>query len=274
MENLVNKDDKECIELLLKIFDNYEILLQSIVPNGWKESDFVKFLHPTAEQQFEEHVRISENLNKLTKKSKRENKSLKTIKDFTQDNLKDVNEFDEFIYILGLAVYDIFSNNHEVIGSDTKIYDLGSMRGSGGFIADFINMHHPLSYRLDYIDFYMGSIWIKDRSDLYPFYFHIFKTLKENKCNWNYSFPRMYLIDLKETENEETDNHSEYRPENAIEKQLEKDNDEITKFKQDLDKIYEDEYEEAKYKPLTSLVKAYKDVYSVLPNGHPQKEFE
>ena len=45
-------------------------------------------------------------------------------------------------------------------------------------------------------------------------------------------------------------------------------------MRDELDKAYRDEYEEAKYKPLDQLVQAYKNIYGVLPIGHPQKEFE
>jgi hypothetical protein len=137
------------------------------------------------------------------------------ISDFKQDELIGINELEEFLYILGLAVYDIFSNNHDVIGYDKKTFDLGSLRGSGHFIADFLNENYNNpSNSYEYMDFYMGTIWIRSRGDLTPFYEFIFLKLKEFHCDWNYFFP------------------------------------------------------------LNQIVKAYKNVYGVLPNGHPQKEFE
>lgn len=59
-------------------------------------------------------------------------------------------------YVLGLSVYDIFSNNHQVSGKDNRIYDLGSLRGSGGFIADFFNKYYPASSEYNY-----RKNWIK-----------------------------------------------------------------------------------------------------------------
>jgi hypothetical protein len=56
--------------------------------------------------------------------------------------------------------------------------------------------------------------------------------------------------------------------------ELAKENTAVIKFKEELDKAHFEEYEEAKYKPLTTIVKAYKNIYGVLPKGHPQKEFE
>ncbi|MCF8232478.1 MAG: hypothetical protein K9J27_09850 [Bacteroidales bacterium] len=81
----------------------------------------------------------------------------------------------KFCIYFGLAVYDMFSNNHEVIGEDGKIYDFGSMRGSGTFIADFFNDNFSDNAgKYDSMDFFMGTIWINGRGDLTPFYEYIF----------------------------------------------------------------------------------------------------
>jgi len=197
---------------------------------------------------------------------------------FKEYDLTDISGYNEFLYILGLSIYDIFSNNHEVIGYDNKIYDFGSFRGSGQFIADFFNDNFPdNSEKYDYMDFYMGTIWIKGRGNLTLFYEYIFQKLKDLNCDWKYSFPRMQLIDLKKIfETSIEDNLEDYKPEKALQEQLElTENDKQTKkFQEELEKIYNDEYEEAKYKPISQVVQAYKNIHGQLPNGHPQKEFE
>lgn len=276
-DDQINKPDDECIDILKFIFKDAEQCYFRMVPNGFKKSDLVLFLHPTPEQQYEEHIRMRDNINRLTKKSKQENEEIE-ISDFKQDDLTDISEYDEFLYILGLSIYDIFSNNHEVIGNDNKIYDFGSFRGSGRFIADFFSDNFPdNSKKYDYMDFYMGSIWIKGRGNLTPFYDYIFQKLKDFNCVWKYSFPRMHLIDPKtifDTSND--DKLEDYKPEKALLKQLEltEKDKQTKKFQEELEKIYNEEYEEAKYKPLSQIVHAYKNIYGQLPNGHPQKEFE
>lgn len=267
-----SKTNKECVELLKAIFMEADSFYHALAPDGWKESEYVKLLHPTAEQKYEEHIRVSENIRQLSKKPRSHDEPEKKVNDFSQDDLMQINEMEELMYVLGLAVYDIFSNNHEVIGSDTKIYDLGSMRGSGRFIAEFINMYRPQTISLDYTDFYMGSTLISSRADMYPFYCQVFKTLKENRCDWKYSFPRLHLVDLRGLKPKDDDPES-YKPEQALEDQLQKDK-EVNEWKEKLDKIYEEELEEAKYKPLPAIIRAYKNIYGVLPDGHPQKEFE
>lgn len=141
----LHKSDSECIEILKHIFIDPKNLYNKLAPNGWVKSEYINLLHPTPEQQHEESRRMTENINRLLKKTKGKEEKTPDKSTFKQDDLNDIPELEEFIYVLGLTVYDIFSNNHEVIGSDNKIYNLGSMRGSGRFIADFINEHYEKS---------------------------------------------------------------------------------------------------------------------------------
>ncbi len=273
IDDNLNKSDLECIDILKYIFKNALQFYNKIAPNGLINSEYILFLHPTPDQQYEEYIRINDNLNRLTKNPKKEQKKV-DISDFKQDELTEISEYNEFLYILGLSTYDIFSNNHEVFAKDNKIYDFGSLRGSGRFIADFFNKHYPdNSGKYDYIDFYMGTIWIRERGNLTPFYEYIFQKLRDWKCDWKYSFPRMFLVDPKKIFDDSSNTKiEEYKPEKAIQEQLElSDKDKQTqKFQDELDKIYNEEYDEAKYKPLSQIVQAYKNIYGLLPKGHPQ----
>ena len=276
VEDWNNKSDEECIGLLHKIFADNEALLKSIAPDGWEKSQCIHFFHPTPEQQLAEYNRISDNLARLGKKTDKvaDNEPRKTLSDFQMDNLENVNTREEFIRILGEAIWDIFSDNHEVIAEDGKIYGLGSFRGTGDTIAEFINEYYPLSEgKLDYMDFYMGSIWISGRASMLPFYKYIFIVLKKYGCNWRYFFPKLGLVNFKKDEPENSD-PATYSPLKALEEELDKGKTETDKLQEELDKIYEQEYENAKYKPLPVTVLAYKEVYGILPEGHPQKEFE
>ena len=123
------------------------------------------------------------------------------------------------------------------------------------------------------MDFYMGTIWIRNRASVLPFYKHIFSVLKKCNCDWHYSFPKPGLVSF-EKEEPENSNLAEYDPGQAQQEELSKEKSELNKLQEELDKIYEQEYEDAKYKPLPLAVQAYKEVYGILPEGHPQKEFE
>ena len=259
-------------ELLNKIFDNSPSLLTSIAPKGWSQSEYANFLHPTAKQQYEESIRLTERLNKWTQ----EKNEVEPLDNYKQDDLTNIPETEEFQYVLGLSVYDIFSNNHEVYNlEDNLIYDLGSFRGSGRFIADFINNKYS-NKKYEYLDFYMGTIWIRDRANLLPFYEFIFKIIKMKTCDWNYSFPRLFLLDLSNEKSSDEENPELYSPEKSMNIELDMINKEkeTLEFQKELDSSFEKEYDDAKYKPLVIIVQAYKNVYGKLPNDHPQKEFE
>jgi hypothetical protein len=269
--NESNESEKSCTELLTYLFSDYQSLLKRIAPNGWNYSEFKKFYHPTPEQQFDEYKTLSENLARLSKKPVSEYD--KTLLDFQKEYVgEEAKEPEECIEVLGNAVYDIFSNNHEVISASGKVYDLGSMRGSAGFIADFLNsFFEEYQFTYDYIDFYVGTIFLRDRADMTPFYEYVFKKLKEKECSWKYSFPRLYLLNFNDTKDEETP-PEKYNPEESLLREIEKNekNEKLEKMRQELDRAHLEELEEAKYKPPPKVVQAYKNIFGSLPQGYPQ----
>ena len=64
--------------------------------------------------------------------------------------------------MVGRALWDVFSDNHDVIAPDRREIHLGSFRAAGDFIADLLN-DEVGSRQYGYMDFYMGTIWINDR---------------------------------------------------------------------------------------------------------------
>jgi len=277
MDENAAKTERECTELLNYPFSESDNLLSTLAPSGWQNSPYIRFFHPTAAQQLEEYNRIHKNLSGLLKKKEEKiSEPAKTIADFEQDDVTSVNMKKEFILVLGLAIYDIFSTNHEVIASDGKIYDLGSFRGSGGFIAEFINEHfkeHSGNY--DYMDFYMGTIWIHSRADLLPFYEYIFDKLKRKNCGWKYSFPRMYLFDFKNLrEDTKAENPEQYKPEEAALKEIEEAENEKQeqKLRDELDESYHKAFEEAKHQPPPPVVQAHKNIFGFFPDGFPTED--
>ena len=123
--------------------------------------------------------------------------------------------------VLGTVVWEIFSNNHEVTDAEGKIFDLGSWRGSGGFIADFLNARFAPEgkYWFDYMDFY-GGFWGGHDPSLFPLYVYFFQKLKERDCVWRYSPPAMYLIEVSTDKPE--DDIQNYDPGSALLTDLQK----------------------------------------------------
>jgi hypothetical protein len=262
-ENIRSEDDG--LKLLQIIKDHYPAFLAKQIPEGWQNSDCVLFFHPTTEQQFEEHRRINENMRRLFKDKKEKEQEL-ILSDFKQD-LTNIDENKEPLTLLGLCLWDIFSDNHTVKDAQNHEFEFGSFRSCAGLIARVVGSASSGEddfFNMDYLDFYMGTIWIKNRGDLQPFYEFIFRILKKENCDWIYSFPRLGIVDFSDKIQPAPE---DYDPANAMEKELK--GIEITKMKEELDRSYESEYEEARYKKPSSIVMAYRNVFGDWPTGHP-----
>jgi len=97
--------------------------------------------------------------------------------------------------LVGMCLWDTFSNEHDVVGLDGRLVDIGSWRGAGGFIADQLN-RQTVESKYEYMDFFMGTVWVSQRTDLAPVYEMIFRRLKERLLNWRYRFPELGLVEF------------------------------------------------------------------------------
>ncbi|MDQ3682976.1 MAG: hypothetical protein M3352_07890 [Bacteroidota bacterium] len=217
---------------------------------------------------------MSENIAGLQKSLKNEadNKPLMSFEEFIKDaKVEPVDEQYEIVSIFGDCIWNIFSNNHTVLNENNESYDLGSWRGSGHFIADVINKLQLVPGKsFDYMDFYMGGFFTEERADLTCVYEFIFEKLKAKNLDWEYSFPKMGLINFNK-EDDEKDVPENYNAAAAVKKQLEKEEhqNEINKLQGSFDEIYKAEYEEARYKKPSAEVMAYFNIYRRYPKGHP-----
>jgi hypothetical protein len=214
-------------------------VLGELAPQGWAESPFVAVYHPSAAQVYEESVRIHRNIADLRRKPDALPAAPEpTLEEVTASHTPSPVEAErECQELVGLCLWDIFSDNHEVIAADGRKLDLGSMRSSGGFLAEVLNaqggpspaarpelpaelmakMFPPVD-NLDpataalveqmrkemigdggytYLDFYMGTGAISSRADLRPVYEMIFRRLRSRGMDWEYHFPRLQLVDMR-----------------------------------------------------------------------------
>jgi hypothetical protein len=178
--------------------------------------------------------------------------------------------------LLGRCVWDIFSNEHEVIAPDGRLIDLGSFRGSGEFIADYLNRCKGRR-EWDYMDFYLGTgaPWSLAQAGLGSVYELIFRRLHRRGLNWVYHFPRLHLVDfrpLREAlDREGTPNWADYSPSEALAKEEEqrKRDEETAAFRERLEEGRNEEIEEALKQAPPAVVEAYRIVYGHWPEGWP-----
>ncbi|HYE86511.1 MAG TPA: hypothetical protein VEA16_09165 [Vicinamibacterales bacterium] len=91
---------------------------------------------------------------------------------------------DEVTELVAKCLWDVFSDNHDVVAEDGRLVDIGTFRGA----AEFLDAHaHPNRTEPDangYMEYYMGTIRIWQRADLAPIYAAIFRRLRALNADW------------------------------------------------------------------------------------------
>ena len=99
-------------------------VLDQIAPEGWERSPLLACFHPSIERIFEERLLMHRNLEELRRMRRRRDGSLAdesspvpTLEDVRKEyEPSPVQQDDEVTELVGLCLWDIFSDNHEVIG--------------------------------------------------------------------------------------------------------------------------------------------------------------
>lgn len=267
--------DKESILFLEALFPSGLVdidVQKELVSDGWDHSPYKAVFHPPPEQRYEEYIQIRRNLKKLSKKhtSGEDYDKEPDFEEFCRD-LKDhpVEPDRELTELMGLCLWDIFSDSHEVISPDGRIVDLGSQRGSAAFIAKWLNKKQEAG-NYTYLDFYMGTAMISQRADLTPVYRIIFQRIYKAGGDWIYHFPRLYLVRPPKDE-KPPDEPETYDPAKAVTEEIEK--KEKEKKNRELEEMIRqgnrEAAEEAAQGEPPRIVVAYKDAYGHFPDGWP-----
>src|SRR3989442_7158279 len=149
-------------------------VLDQIAPEGWERSPLLACFHPSIERIFEERLLMHRNLEELRRMRRRRDGSLAdesspvlTLEDVRKEyEPSPVQQDDEVTELVGLCLWDIFSDNHEVIGADGRWADIGSFRGAGAFLDEYLTRDDDNWREGDYMRFYLGTIGIGGRADL------------------------------------------------------------------------------------------------------------
>lgn len=259
--------ERECERVFAELFPlglGGDDVLAQIAPTGWDRSPLLHVFHPSPEQVYRESLRIHRNLERLLDHRRsgppRPEATLEEIRAGWRD--EPVVADREVSELVGMCLWDVFSDNHDVIAPDGRVVDIGSFRGAGGFIAELLD-RRGAARRYDYMDFYMGTVFVGDRADLTPVYVMIFRRLAARGYDWEYSFPRLYLVDLSGFA--ETD-----RPPDVA-KELERER-ELGELREVLDEGHREAIEAAKDRPPPLTVQAYRRVYGDFPRRWPPWE--
>jgi hypothetical protein len=276
--------EEQCWELFQRLFPNGlddPSLVQKLAPEGWERSPLVLVYHPTAEQVYEETLRLRDNLRRLRRKTSPPEEEPQIMLDALRrempaDAPKPAKECAD---LLGCCLWDVFADNHDVRTAEGALVDLGSFRAAAGFIADFRQRRSHseawLNERRDYLEFYLGTWMVRHRADLTPVYELIFRRMQQLGLDWQYVHPRLMLVDVRPLhealESENVPEAVQYDPtENYWRERTEAAHDaEMADLRRHMDEAYRESVEEARHDPPPATVRAYQLVYGRFPAGWP-----
>jgi hypothetical protein len=251
-------------------------VLQELAPAGWENSPLLAVFHPSLAQSYEETLRLHRNVCALRRPNDPhplppEPTFDEVARDFRERPVETVREVRELV---GQCLWDLFSDGHEVTATDGRVLDLGSFRASGGFLAEILNRQTGAEH-YDYLDFYMGTIWVAQRADLTPVYQMIFRRFQGRRLDWIYHFPRLYAVDLRPLKEALDEKHDpdwlNYSPSEALAKEEEaKEQDKhLAEMRETLEEGYRESIEEALKGPPPTTVRAYQAIYGCFPREWP-----
>jgi hypothetical protein len=181
-----------------------------------------------------------------------------------------VNEEEEVTELVGLCLWDTFSDNHDVIAADGRVADIGSFRGAGAFLDEHLTRDQDGWREGDYLRFYLGTIWISRRADLTPVYGMIFRRLKALSADWVYHFPELGLVELAPLDDADKPNNAYSVSKAAVaELDAQKRRAEVEQFRTELREMNARAREEALDRPPPATVRAYRQEYGRDPRGWP-----
>jgi hypothetical protein len=284
-----DRDNKRLTDAeLLALFDRLfpqgfagSDVLADIAPDGWERSSLLACFHPSIERILEEQLQFHRNIEELGQLLRRHGKAASaddnprpepTLESVTREHQPGpVQQDEELTELVGQCLWDVFSDNHDVIMADGSIADIGSFRGASAFLDDYLTRAESGNwYRGDYMRFYLGSISTSGRADLMPVYAMIFRRLHAIGADWIYHFPEIHLVDLSalKTEDESTVGYSPTSGA-AAELKASKDLEKVERLRAELAEGNAHAREEAMDRPPPATVRAYRAVYGRDPRGWP-----
>jgi hypothetical protein len=254
-------------------------VLDEIAPNGWERSPLSACFHPSVERLLEERLLMHRNLEELRRIRRRRDGDLSdapspepTLDDVRREyEPSAVKQAEEVTELVGLCLWDIFSDNHEVIAADGRQADIGSFRGAGAFLDEHLTRDSDRWREGDYLRFYLGTIWVSGRGDLTSVYAMIFKRLRAMGADWVYHFPELGIVELTPPGDDSEQPASSYSVSRGAIAELnaQQRRAEVQRFRAELKNINARAREEAMDRPPPATVRAYRQVYARDSRGWP-----
>lgn len=255
-------------------------VVAEVAPDGWERSPLLACFHPSVDRVFEEQLRFHRNIESLfgarrprdgdqqVEQSRRPEPTLEDVR--REHQPKSVKPDEELAELVGQCLWDVFSDNHDVIAADGRVADIGSFRGASAFLDEYAGGIRDTWRKGDYLRFYMGTLFISERADVTPVYTMIFSRLKAQRADWEYSFPDLHLVDLGSLRSEQ-EQVTRCSASEAAKAELEEHQRQtaLERTRHELAEITARAREDALDRPPPATVCAYRLVYGRDPRGWP-----
>jgi hypothetical protein len=258
-------------------------VLAEIAPEGWGQSPLLTCFHPSVEQRDEEAVQLHRNIEALRNARGRQDSNAQrdenSSSEPTEPTLEQirreyrptpVRSQEEVTELVGLCLWDVFSDNHDVITAHGRVADIGSFRAAGAFLDGHLTRGQHRWHKGDYLRFYLGTVWISRRADLTPVYAMIFRRLRSVGADWVYQFPQLYLTELVRSDSDVAQPGTySVSGSAAAELNAQKRRADMARFRAEIGEMNVRAREEAMDRPPPATVRAYRQVYRRDPRGWP-----
>jgi hypothetical protein len=254
-------------------------VLDEIAPEGWERSPLLACFHPSIERVFEEQLLMHRNLEELRRIRRRRDPDMidASSPEPTLDDVRKeyepcaVQRDEEVTDLVSLCLWDIFSDNHEVIAADGRIADIGSFRGAGAFLDEYLTRDADGWREGDYMRFYLGTIGISGRADLTRVYAMIFRRLEALSADWIYHFPELGIVELTPADDEPVQRGGAYSVSDGAVAELnaQQRRAEVRRLRGELRDMNACAREEAMDRLPPAIVRAYRQAYQRDPRGWP-----
>jgi hypothetical protein len=174
-------NEDECFELLNALFPSGpagEDVALALAPGGWARSALAEVFHPSSERVYEEVVALHTSLAKLRPRDGKAGISVEPTREKVLEHYEQTPSAPsaEIAELIGMCLWDVFSDNHEVLVPDGSVVDLGSFRAAAALIGRWVDqrtgsIHDPTSFCL-------GTALISGRANLKPVYQLIFRRMQ------------------------------------------------------------------------------------------------
>jgi hypothetical protein len=250
-----------------------------IAPDGWERSPLLACFHPSLEQVFQERVRVHRSIESLRARWCRNEASRPDEAPSPEPMFEcvrreyrpqPVRPDDELHELMGLCLWDVFSDGHIVMAADSRAVDIGSYDAASIFLDEYVGGETRPARCGDFPRFYLGTNSISKRADLTRVHRIIFRRLRSLGADWFYRLRAYGPADFGSWRKTRESGGSHSRPKAVPEHVRKRERKKMVEwFRAEFGADMARAAQEVVNRPPPVTVRAYRQVYRRNPEGWP-----